>query len=680
MEKATRACSKLTCATLLFLAMVLGTFRPGAAYSVQFTDSSGSSIVISERPGRVVSLVPEVSDIIFAIDAGDALNGLTLRDASPPEAARKAVVGGPSSPCPEKIEELHPDLIFLSSMHREVRERFAGRACHLVELRPGSLDDLYRTIEILGDIFEKRDKAAEQIAGIRDKLQLISRKVEKIPPRERKRLLRILGGDRVMVPGDDSPHRDFIRAVGGIPPEQGKKGEAVEVSLEEWKHLDPQVIYGCGGDREVADRLKNLPGWKDVQAVREGKVYYFPCELTNHFSLHTADFVAWLASIVYEESFGDASKQVLEEKATGSRCVELSLDYVTSAQVVESIISDFPNKTLVVEFNKPMRILSTLDGELDGITCVGNHGSPPPCWSIGHTLGLEGGRDLICKVLGKQRASSAFLMTGADMDNLAVRKAQFKDMIVYALVTAGVRGNAIRTSRDEGRFYEPGTINIILLTNRKLTARARARAVICATEAKSAALQDMDIRSSEYPLRWQATGTGTDEMIVVEGNGTCTDNTGGHCKMCELIAGVVYGGVGEAVLRQNGIIAQRSVLLRLRERGIGPSEILRRCRCLGAGNDADRDLVLRLLEEILLNPRYAAFLESALALSDAHERSQVADVGAFKLWAKAIAEEIAGGHLSSWQEIMPDDIPVITRISLDAVLNGLLKKQKEMPR
>lgn len=108
-----------------------------------------ANVVISERPARVVSLVPEVADIIFAIDAGDALRGLALRDASPPESARKAVVGVFSSPCQKKIEELDPDLIFLSSMHHEVRERFAGRARHPVELRLGPFDDLCHTIEIL---------------------------------------------------------------------------------------------------------------------------------------------------------------------------------------------------------------------------------------------------------------------------------------------------------------------------------------------------------------------------------------------------------------------------------------------------------------------------------------------------------------------------------------------------
>jgi ABC-type Fe3+-hydroxamate transport system substrate-binding protein/adenosylcobinamide amidohydrolase len=660
---------------------VLGWVGHVAAYTVQFTDSGGSPIVLPARPERVVSLVPGITGIIFALGAGDTIKGLTWHDTFPPETAQKDIVGGFSSPSLERIQALEPDVVFLSSLHREVRERFAGSPCCLIELRSDSIQDLYHNIEILGDIFDRGANADELIFKIRDKLQLISRKLEKIPLGQRKRVLRLMGRDQVMTPGDDSFQNDFIRAAGGIPPELGKEGGAVAISLEEWKRFDPQVIYGCGGDRETADRLLTLPGWKDVEAVREGRIYYFPCELTCRASLHTGDFVAWLASTIYDEPFSVAANQVLEEKRTGSKPVELPLSYVKTARVVESTLSDFTNKTLVVEFKKPMRILSTLDGERSGITCVGNHGSPPPCWSLGHGLGLEGGRSRICKVVGKSSKSSSFLMTGASMDNLAVRKAQFKDMTVHALVTAGVRGNAVRMSSDEGRYYEPSTINIILLANRRLTARARARAVISATEAKTAALQDLDIRSGGNPLKWQATGTGTDEMIVVEGRGTRLYNTGGHCKMGELIARAVYAGVQEAVFRQNGIASPRNLLRRLLERGISPSDLLRQCSCLESGNEADSRRALGMLEEILLHPRYAAFMESALALSDARERGQIGDTDAFELWARSIADDIAGEPIAEWKELTPkDDFPVIIRMALNAVLNGLSQRLKEAPR
>src|SRR5208283_2125131 len=200
-----------------------------------------------------------------------------------------------------------------------------------------------------------------------------------------------------------------------------------------------------------------------------------------------------------------------EGKSAWTHSIELPLCYVRSAKIDGTTIFDFPNKTLIVEFTEPMRVISTLEGEKKGITSVGNHYFPRPCWSIEYRLGFEKWRKHIFKTIEKTRGRCCLLFTGADMGNLSVQKAQFKDMTVYALVTAGVEDNAMRMSVDEGMFYEPGTINIILLTNMKLSPRAMARAVITATEAKTAVLQDMDVRSSYSPGKSQATGTGTDE-------------------------------------------------------------------------------------------------------------------------------------------------------------------------
>ena len=153
---------------------------------------------------------------------------------------------------------------------------------------------------------------------------------------------------------------------------------------------------------------------------------------------------------------------------------------------------------------------------------------------------------------------------------------------------------------------------MILMTNCRLTPRAMARAFITITEAKTAALQDLDIRSAFTGKINQATGTGTDNIIVVEGAGKRIDNTGGHTKMGELIAKAVYAGVKRAIFKQNGIAEGRNVFQRLEERGISlysliPSE--------GLNHRISRMEALQSLESLLLQPRYAAFMETAMALA-----------------------------------------------------------------
>jgi adenosylcobinamide amidohydrolase len=154
----------------------------------------------------------------------------------------------------------------------------------------------------------------------------------------------------------------------------------------------------------------------------------------------------------------------------------------------------------------------------------------------------------------------AQLGTAADMKNLAVVTKRYPPFVVTSLVTAGARTNALRTGVDEGRHIEGktghkephGTVNVILLTNAELTDGAMARAIITLTEAKTAAFEDLGVTSS-YTESVQATGTGTDNAIVVSGvNGPKVTYTGGHSRIGELIGKAVHEGVMEALQKQNG--------------------------------------------------------------------------------------------------------------------------------
>ena len=648
---------------------------PVFSYPVKFTDSQGNNITIAKRPSMVVSLVPGITEIIFRTGAGDAVKAVTWYDTYPPETVHKAVVGGFLSPSIKAIKAIKPDVIFLSGLHKEVRKRFENGNCQLINLSAKSVSDIYRNIDLLGRIFDRQKGASVVIDEIKQKLEVIAKKTARIPPSERKRIIRLMGRDRVMTPGDDSFQNEYIRLAGGTPPELNKNGNIVPVTKEEWMKFNPQIIYGCGGDRETAGRFFNQPGWKDVDAVKNGKIFYFPCDLTCRASTRAGHFVSSLSSIIYEDEYSRKDAQVFKDHIFSSHHIDLDLDYIKDVRITYSRINDFVNKTLIIDFKEPLSTVSTLEGERKGIKSVGNHYSPPPCWGLTHKLGFKEMRSQIYNVIDKSEDTASLLFTGADMDNLAIKRKRFKEMEVYALVTAGVKSNALRTSVDEGRFYEPGTINIILLPNMRLTPRAMTRAIISATEAKTAALQDLDIRSGYTPLIHQATGTGTDNIIVVEGKGNKIDNAGGHTKMGELIARAVYEAVQEAVYRQNGIVAGRNIFQRLKERKISVSGLISMdaCKCDICKCDLAGDL-----EELLLQPRYAGFIESSFAVSDDYERGLINDLTSFEFLCNDIVEEIAGKKIENMTDFVADkEMPRVPRMALNSLLNGLCHRIKQ---
>ncbi len=631
-------------AFLLLLALFClagpGLCRGETSRAAVFTDDAGR-----QGCSRVLLLVPAITEILFAIGAGEAVAGLTYHDTLPPQASTRPIVGGFLAPSLPRIRLLRPDVVFYARLQEKHLKALALPHTRLVCLEPDSIGDSYRVIRQLGRLFNHRAAAAEVIARYRAQLELIARKVARIPPASRLRVMRLMGRERVMTPGDDSLQNEMIRAAGGIPPVLGKTGRIVPVAPEEFRRFNPQVIYGCGADRTAALELLQREGWREVDTVRNRRLLTFPCDLTSRVAAHTGDFVSWLSARIYRSEFRRPRNYLLKERILSSASLEIELPWVIRARVVTSRIADFEHKTLLVDFKAPMSVVSTLEGTRSGISTVGNHYMPPQYWGFGRLADIR--RDVL-RTLDLRAGNTALLITGVDMDHLVLRRAVFRDLAVTALVTAGVHGNAMRSSRDAGTFYEPGTINILLLTNSRLTPRAMTRALIAATEAKTAALQDLDIRSSYQPRRFAATGTGTDNIIVAQGRCVTIDNTGGHSRMGQLIATAVHDAVMEAVFRQNGLTASRNIFQRLRERRIDLYGLARAAACEGATDD-----IARALQLALLAPETAAFLETAFALSDAQQAGRLRELSGFRSRCLSVAGGIAAKPLLLLDEEWP---------------------------
>ncbi|MCD4743279.1 MAG: adenosylcobinamide amidohydrolase, partial [Desulfobacteraceae bacterium] len=537
------------------------------SFPVKFVDDSGKSFTIKKIPNRVVSLVPTITEIIFKLNAEDSLKGMTYHTVFPSNDSLIKVVGGFFNPSVKAVAALNPDLIFISNLHTEIRKHFKNQDVKIIGLGTSSLSNGFENILLLGKIFDKENKALFLKKKIDDEIDLITKKLGFIKSEKRKRVMRIMGRTKLMTPGSDSFQNEIIALAGGIPHDFERNGKIITVTKKEWMRFNPEILYGCGRDKEIEKKILTLPGWKDVDAVKNKRIYYFPCDLTCRAATNTGYFVQWLAASIYGKEFASDENRVLDKKITTIRKIECNLGYVEDIRIDETNILDFKNRTLVIDLKTPMATLSTLEGQRDGIKTLVNHYTPPSNWLIDHDHGVDSIRKRICSALKLNQDKTSILITGADMNNLAVKKESFKALEVYAFVTAGINSNAMRMGKDKGRFYEPGTINIIIMSNMKMSKRAMTRAIITVTEAKTAALLDMDIRSSYENGEYRATGTGTDNVLIVEGKGNLIDNildnAGGHTKLGELIARAVYGGVQEAIARQNRITAQRNIFQRL---------------------------------------------------------------------------------------------------------------------
>ena len=164
------------------------------------------------------------------------------------------------------------------------------------------------------------------------------------------------------------------------------------------------------------------------------------------------------------------------------------------------------------------------------------------------------------------------LMTAANVKNVSVVSRKYEKLTVCAVVTAGVTNPAAAgDNTPEELLYH--TINIILLIDGNLTQNCMVNTVMIATEAKSAALRDLDIRS--HLSTELATGTTSDTIAVA-----CTERgqrimyAGTATKLGELIGKTVKEAVKTAIHKQDDIMPDRPLLERLQERGIKFEELV----------------------------------------------------------------------------------------------------------
>jgi adenosylcobinamide hydrolase len=158
------------------------------------------------------------------------------------------------------------------------------------------------------------------------------------------------------------------------------------------------------------------------------------------------------------------------------------------------------------------------------------------------------------------------MVTAAKVKNYSLATKKTGDFLVSVIVTAGCSHS--ESSGEEMDVQEiSGTINIIVLIDGKPTESCLVASLITATEAKSAALRDFDVRS--LYTGDSATGSITDSVTIASTNlGKSVSYGGPASKLGKMVGYCTRKAVSEALIKQEPIWISRTVLDRLKERNL----------------------------------------------------------------------------------------------------------------
>jgi ABC-type Fe3+-hydroxamate transport system substrate-binding protein len=268
---ATRAAGRLA------LAVLLGGAGATAAHAqapgVAAADGLGRVVRLPAPARRVVSTVPSATDLLVALGVADRVVGRTTYDTA--AAVRGAAeVGGGTDPSLERVLAARPDLLLAWPEPSAARVRNAAAAAGVPVFAVGLRDTaaLYGTIAALGRL-TARDAAAGALAGtLRARLDAVRAR-----SRGPARTAVFVASERpVYVAGARSFVMEVAGAAGLRPAFPEVPGDWPALALEAIVRRDPEVLLvpRRRGDAPGAAlaRLRAAPGWRDLRAVRLGRV------------------------------------------------------------------------------------------------------------------------------------------------------------------------------------------------------------------------------------------------------------------------------------------------------------------------------------------------------------------------------------------------------------------------
>jgi iron complex transport system substrate-binding protein len=269
---------------------------------------------------RIVSLVPNGTEILFALGAGELVVGVS-HECDYPEAARTRPILTGSALTPgmtaaevdaavaaqvgsgaslytldeARIAELEPDVIVtqqlcpvcaVSTEQVDGAIRPLPRCPEVISLDPKSLGDVFADIHRVGELTGRLDRAAVLLENLQVRLDVVRHTVAGIAGKPRPRVLALEWLDPPFAGGHWVP--EMIALAGGEDAIAKPGDHSARLTWERIAEADPDVIVvmPCGFDEAGAqaqiETIAGRPEWKALRAVREGRVH--PVDANGCFS------------------------------------------------------------------------------------------------------------------------------------------------------------------------------------------------------------------------------------------------------------------------------------------------------------------------------------------------------------------------------------------------------------
>ena len=267
---------------------------------------TSSKILDKIRRGRkkIISLAPNITEILFHLGLGEEIVGVSLHCNYPEKAKEKVRVGSYIRLDFEKIVSLHPDLVIATGAGntRDMVDRLEKLGFPTYVIFPKHFNDILRSIAHLGQVVD-REREAEAI--IQDMKKRRQRVVELTQGLRRPKVFLQIGEAPMVSVGKGSFGDNLIHLAGGENVAGNEKEMYPRIGIEEILKRSPEVIIisSMNPKGNYGKILEEWARWETIPAVKDGRIHLIDSDLIDRPSPRIINGLEEIARILHPERF-----------------------------------------------------------------------------------------------------------------------------------------------------------------------------------------------------------------------------------------------------------------------------------------------------------------------------------------------------------------------------------------
>ncbi|MBQ7866247.1 MAG: ABC transporter substrate-binding protein [Clostridia bacterium] len=258
----------------LFLAvLMLITTAALAEEAITVTDMFGRAVTLEEPATRIIATEPADCEILYALGCGDALVGRGLYCDYPAEVTALPTVHSGADTNLEEILALAPQVVIMNDMAHTVEQvnLLEQNGVKVITTNANSIPEVYQAIRLIGQVMGKNTEAETLITDMQTAFDDIAAKAEQT---DKTIYFEVMPLEWGLWSAGANTFMQELAEVCGMKNAFADLDGWQPISQEQVIDRDPDYIVLVTGMGDGAvEEVMNRPGWQDIKAIQNGKVY-----------------------------------------------------------------------------------------------------------------------------------------------------------------------------------------------------------------------------------------------------------------------------------------------------------------------------------------------------------------------------------------------------------------------